>query len=229
MTTLDAPALTAPTTSRSLLPAARTTFALLVLSQLAVVAFMLWEPPFDGQIRFDDIAPIHDSYWPMNVLLGGPAYALGAVTSTVLLALLSPGRGRVLTLVGSVLNLVGGLVFALVITAESLPFAWAADPALVQEEQGRALFAAYNDHFDAFLPYILGSMALVALGVLVAVVGAAASRAVRWWVPAVVLAMVVAQFTLPFDHALVPALSLAERAMWVYLGWCGLRAVLGRG
>ncbi|RYB91810.1 hypothetical protein EUA93_16890 [Nocardioides oleivorans] len=229
MTTTAAPPRPVRAPDRSLVPAARVTFALLVLSQVAVVAFTLWEPPFDGEIRFDDIAPIRTAYWPMNVLLGGPAYAVGTVAATVFLAVLGAGRGVVLALVGCVLHLLGGLVFALVITAEALPFAWAADPTVVDQAQGRALFAAYDDHLDAFVPYVLGSMALVALGVLVAVVGAAVSGGLRWWVPALVLALVVAQFALPFDHPLVPALSLVQRAVWVYLGWAGLRAVTRRG
>lgn len=228
MTTLQAPPLPAAATSRSPAPAARTAFALLVLSQVAVVAFSWWEPPFDGRVHYDDIARVADTYWPMNVLVGGPAYALGTVTATVFLVVLGAGRGRVLSLVGSVAHLIGGLVFALVIVAESLPFAWAVDPAIVEEEQGRALFTAYDDHLDAFAPYVLGSMALVALGVLVAVVGASVSGGLRWWVPALVLAFVVAQFALPWDNPFVVALSLGQRVVWLYLGWAGLQAVLRR-
>lgn len=104
----------------------------------------------------------------MNVLLGGPAYALSAITGAAFLAVLGAGRGRAATLVGAVLHLIAGVVFALVITAEVLPFAWAADPSLIDQAQGRDLFDRYNDHLDAFLPYILGSMAVAALGALLA-------------------------------------------------------------
>ncbi|SED06732.1 hypothetical protein SAMN04489844_3601 [Nocardioides exalbidus] len=233
MTMIDAPPAPVRSPGPDLVPAARVAFALLVLSQVAVVAFTMWEPPFDGVIRYDDIAPLGSAYWPMNVLVGGPAYALGTVTATVFLAVLGAGRATgasmVASMVGCVLHLLGGLVFALVITAEVLPFAWAADPAVVGEQEGRALFAAYNDHFDAFLPYVLGSMAAVALGVLLAVVGAALSGGLRWWVPALVLALVVAQFAVPFHHPLVPALSLVQRVVWIGLGWAGLRRVARRG
>lgn len=229
MTMTQSPPIPAVAHRPSLVPAARVAFALLVLSQVAVVAFTMWEPPFDGQMRFDDIASTGSSYWPMHVLLGGPAYAVGTVTATAFLVVLGAGRGGVVSLVGCVLHLLGGLLFALVITAEVLPFAWAADPAVVGEAQGRDVFAVYNDHLDAFAPYVLGAMALVALGALAAVVGAAVSREVRWWVPALVLALVVGQFALPFDHPLSEALTVVQRLVWVYLGWAGLRAVTRRG
>lgn len=213
---------------RSLLPAARATFALLVVSQVAVLVFLVWEPPFDGSIQYDDVAAISTSYWPMNVLLGGPAFALGAVALSVFLVVLGAGRGNALALTGTVLHLVGGVVFALVITAEVLPFAWAVDPEIAGEAEGRALFAAYNDRFDAFLPYILGSMAAVALGALVAVVGAAVSGSVGRWVPVAVVLVIVAVFLVPPGSGLTIVVDVVQRVLFVYLGWLGLARVTGR-
>lgn len=215
-----------PPRQHHLRPAALTLFGLLVASQIAITVFAWWEPAFDGTIRYDDIAPISDAYWPMNALLGGPGYALGTITTTVFLAVL--GLGSRLNLLGCVLYLLAGVVFALVITAEVLPFAWAADTSIIGEQPGRELFAQYNEHFDAFLPYILGSMALTALGALLAVVGAARCGTLAWWVPALALLIVVALFALPLGSPLAVVVDLAQRALWIYIGLQGLRTLLDR-
>lgn len=229
MTSLTASSAVTTAPQRSRRPAALVLFALLVTSQVAIVVFSLWEPPFDGTIRFDEIAPISGAYWPMNVLLGGPGYALGTIAASVFLAVLGAGRGNTLALVSTTLHLLAGVVFALVITAEVLPFAWATGPSIVSEAQGRALFEAYNGNFDAFLPYILGSMAGVALGALMAVTGAAISGGLSWWVPAVTVALIVALFALPLGNPLGDALGYGQRALWIFIGRRGLRALVDRG
>ena len=62
-------------------PAAITLFVLLVLSQVGVAVFSLWEPAFDGKIHYAETVDLGGSYWPMNVLLGGPSYACLLYTS----------------------------------------------------------------------------------------------------------------------------------------------------
>ncbi len=218
--------LTAPTDRATILrPAAHTLFALLVAAQIAIVIFSLWEPPFDGTIRYDDIAPISDSYWPMNLLLGGPAYAVHAVTASLFLVVLgSQGRRGVLTLAATVVHLLAGLVFALVITAEVLPFAWAADPSVMNETDGRALFALYNEQLDGFLPYVIVPMAVIALSALLALAGTTLPR----WVPVAALAIIAGLFALPLGNPFTVVADVAQRVLWIYIGWCGLRALLER-
>jgi hypothetical protein len=133
-----------------------------------------------------------------------------------------------MALVGAGVHLVGGIMFALVITAEVLPFVWAADPAIVGEAQGRALFDAYNDNSAAFLPYVIGSMAVVALGALLAMTGSAISGGLAWWVPAVTLALIVGVFALPPGHPFAAVVDLGVRVLWIYVGWRGLRALTDR-
>ncbi|MEV1203295.1 hypothetical protein [Microbispora rosea] len=75
------------------------------------------------------------TYWPMNLYLGGPGYAVSWVAATVFIVLLARGRAGVLNLVGVLLAGIGGILFALTITAEVLPFAYAADPAVLTSSQ----------------------------------------------------------------------------------------------
>lgn len=226
MSTDLAPA--APTTRPDLpplLPAARLAFALLVLSQLALVVFAWWKPPFDGSTSYDDVAGPGAAYWPMHVLLGGPAFALTAVTTTVFLLVLGTGRGRALTLVGATAQLLGGLVFALVVTAEVLPLAFAVQ---APEATGRAQVEALAEPLAGYGPYVLVPMLVVALGALLAITGAALSGGLPWWVLGVAVVVAALVFALPPDGALVPAVDLAQRALWVYVGWRGLRVASGR-
>jgi hypothetical protein len=205
-------------------PAALTLFVLLVLAQVGVVVFSLWEPAFDGKIRYAETVDLGGSYWPMNVLLGGPSYAVTFVAAAVFLAVL--GAGSRLALVGAVVLGVGGVVFALVITAEVLPFAWAADPDVVDPATGRELFAAFNDELDAFVPYVLGSMAAIAVGVLLAVIGATLVGGLPRWVLVVTIVLLVATFAAPMGSAAATGVGLLERVLWLVIGWCGLQKVL---
>lgn len=207
-----------------LLPAARLAFTLLVVSQVALVVFLAWEPPVDGTIRYEDVAGLEESWWPMNALLGGPAFALTFVTTSLFLVVLGVGRGLRLALAGATLHLLGGLVFSLVVTAEVLPFAWA-----LQEPDPAARVDALAEPFAGYLPWILLPMAVVALGALLALTGAALSGGLPWWVVGVAALLVVLVFALPPDLPGVVAVDLAQRALWVYVGWRGLRAVSGRG
>lgn len=205
-------------------PAAITLFVLLALSQVGVVVFSLWEPAFDGEIHYAETVDLGGAYWPMNVLLGGPSYAVNLVAAAVFLAVL--GAGSRLTLVGAVLMGVGGVVFALVITAEVLPFVWAADPDVVDPATRRELFTAFNDELDAFVPYVLGSMAVVAVGVLLAVVGATLAGGLPRWVLAATVVLLVATFAAPMGSAAATGIGLLERVLWLLIGWLGLRKVL---
>ncbi|MFI7040874.1 hypothetical protein ACIBI0_29680 [Microbispora rosea] len=48
------------------------------------------------------------AYWPMNLYLGGPGYAVSWVAATVFIVLLARGRAGVLKLVGVLLAGIGG-------------------------------------------------------------------------------------------------------------------------
>ena len=143
-------------------------YALLLAALVGRVAFTAWEPPFDGTVRYDDIRPIAGAYWPVNLYLGGPAYLVSFVAIAVLTVFLARGRTGPLTLAGAASIGLGGTLFALVITAEALPFGYAAT--VLPEPAGRALFDVLNAHLGVLVPAIVGGMAAVALGVLLVLV-----------------------------------------------------------
>lgn len=219
----------APVTQGSSAPAGRRRAAtllltLLVLAAVGLTVFQWWEPPFTGAIDFDTTVGLGDSYWAMNVLLGGPAFAVTFVVAAVFLAVLGDLRWPAL-LAGTALAL-AGIVFALVITAETLPFIWAADPAVVDAGTGRSVTDAFNAGLPGFAGWITGSTAVITVAVLAALIWAAVVRGLPWWVVALGVAVVVAGFLLPTTPPVVAGLSLVERVLWVLLGWFGYRRLV---
>ncbi|THG29879.1 hypothetical protein [Naasia lichenicola] len=190
-------------------------FGAMVLSLVGRIIFSTWEPPFQGGILFDDIAPLGASYWAMNVFLCGPTFLLTFVTGAI--SLVSLGRGSATSLAGGTLVFVGGSIFTPAIVAEVMPFALAADPAVMPEAQGRSLFDLLNGHLDVvLLPIVVGSI-LVALGVLIAVVGLLVTRAIPLWLSIGVLAYIVLFQALPLGElhpALFVASNVLELGLW---------------
>lgn len=194
---------------------------LLVLAAVGLVVFQWWEPPFTGRVDFDTTAGLGAAYWPMNVLLGGPAFAVTFVVAAVFLAVL--GDLRWPALLASTVLASAGIVFALVITAETLPFVWAADPTVLDPATGRSVTDAFNTALPGFGGWIVGSMVAITVAVLVAVIWAAVVGGLPWWVVALSVAVAVAGFVLPAVPSVVIGVALIERAVWVLIGWFGYR------
>ncbi len=206
-------------------------FILLLVSLAGRTFFAFWEPPFDGTIRFDDVKSLGGAYWPMNLYLGGPGYAVSWVAFAIFIALLARGRSGALNLIGALLAGVGGIVFAIVITAEVLPFAYAADPVVMPEAEGRALFETLNEHLDMLIPAIIGSQAAIALGVLLALVGTLIARAVPRWLSITGIVYIVIFVALPAEQlgrAVNMIGYLLQVALVAALSWFSLRAALNR-
>lgn len=209
---------------RTALPAL---YGLLLLSLVARAIFTAWEPPSDGVLRYDEIRAVGEAYWPMNLYVGGPGYLVTFVAAAVFLVLLGRGRTVVLNLVAAGLVGLGGTVFALVITAEALPFAYAADPTVLSEAEGRALFDVLNAHFDWLTPAIVGGMAVVAAGVLLALATGWFTRALPRWFAVSGVVYVVVLFAVPpgvLPRPVELTLYVVELGMWAGLGWFGLRS-----
>ena len=197
-------------------------FVALVVRQV----FALWER-FDLGLDYDRTQELGEAYWPMNLFVFGPAYAIGFALQAFLTWPLARGRGRVLTWIGAVLLLIGGTLFALVATAHALPFDWAANHGILDETTGR-------DVFDAFAaigtgaqlwPYLLATQAVIALGGLLTAIGGRRSGTVPTWA-LVLVVLLVAAFAVPLPPApfLGTLLSFAQAVMWAILGWFGWRA-----
>lgn len=202
-------------------------YGLLLLSLVARAVFTFWEPPFNGVIRYDEVRALGDAYWPMNLYVGGPAYLVSFVTTATFVVLLTRGRAAVLNLVAAALIGLGGTVFALAITAEVLPFAYAADPEVLPEAEGRALFDVLNRHLDWLVPAIVGGMLAVSVGVLLTFATGWLNRTLPRWFAAVGAAYLVLLFVVPpgvLPRPVELGLYLVELALLAGLGSFGLRA-----
>lgn len=202
-------------------------FAVLVAAVIGRFAFTLWEPPFDGTIRYDDVAALGGAYWPMNLYLGGPAWALSFLVPAVFVALLGRGRSAPLTLAAAPVIACGGLVFALAITAETLPFAYAASAHVFPEATGRGIVDTLNGHFDWLLPAIIGASLAVGAGFLLALIGGLLARTLPRWFGIAGIAYIAVFVFSPLEQ-LVPEVAFAgqllQYALLLGIAWFGLRA-----
>ncbi|GAB3159463.1 hypothetical protein [Microbispora hainanensis] len=204
-------------------------FVLLLVSLAGRTGFTFWEPPFDGTIRYDDVRASGGAYWPMNLYLGGPGYAVSWVAAAVFFVLLARGRAGVLNLVGALLTGIGGILFALTITAQVLPFAYAADPEVLPEAEGRQLFDVLNAHLGQLLPAIIGTQIAIALGALFALIGTLISKTMPRRLSIAGIAYVVVFVGLPTESLGAVAVAvgyLLQVALVATIGWFGLRAGL---
>ncbi|WP_336029115.1 hypothetical protein [Geodermatophilus sp. FMUSA9-8] len=217
---LSAPA--SPVTRRSPAGAAGVLLALLVVALAGRLVFALWEPPFDGSVRYDDVRGLEGAYWPVNLFLGGPAYAVSFVATALSLVLLGRGRGAPWTLAGALLVGLGGVLFSLAVTAEALPFAYAADPAVLPEADGRALVDTLNDSLGPLVAVIVASQVTIAVGAVAGLVGVLLGRAAPRWFPVAGLAYVLVFVVVPVQELGRPAV-LADYVLQLLLlggiGW----------
>ena len=223
-----------PTSAAPTAPSPRalltTAFVVLIVALVARQVFAFWEH-YDGSATYEELAAFGEAYWPMNVLVFGPSFAIGFAAQALLVWQLGRGRGRIVTYVGAALLLVGGTVFALVATAHALPFDWAANHGILDESAGREVVGAFTDRGTPVLvPYIIGSQAVIALGALVSIVGARASLTVPTWMLVTTVALVLVFAVVPIDPGspLEVGFSIAQVAVWGVLGWFGWRAGTAR-
>lgn len=121
----------------------------------------------------------------------------------------------------------GGLVFALAITAETLPFAYAASAHVFPEATGRGIVDTLNGHFDWLLPAIIGASLAVGVGFLLALIGGLLARALPRWFGIAGIAYIALFVFSPLEQ-LVPEVAFAGQllryALLLGIAWFGLRA-----
>ena len=205
-------------------PAVIALFTLLLMALVARTGFLIWEPPFDGALHLDEIAPLGDAYWAMNLYVGGPAFAVSWVATAIFIVLLARGRTAGVTIAAGFLVGLAGILFALVVTAEVLPFVFA-----VGSPDAAALFDAFNAQLGMLLPAIFGSQIGVAVGVLVFLVVALFTRAVPRWFAIAGLVYLVLFAVVPFEElgrAVLIASDAVQTLLVAGISWFGLRAAL---
>lgn len=215
----------APTARSSRSAAFTLVFATLLAALVARQVFALWER-YDGSTTYDELRGFGDAFWPMNLLVFGPAFAIGFAAQAALAWSLGRGRARLVTGSGAVLLLIGGVEFALVATAHALPFDWAANHGVLDETTGRIVVDAFDTGgTPLLLPYILAAQAAIALGALVTVIGARVSRTIPTWLLVVTVLFLAAYFFVPSAPGSVVEMvvSFAQAALWAVIGWFGWR------
>ncbi len=203
-------------------------FAILIVALVARTIFLLWEPPFTGALDYDTIAALGGSYWLMNNFVGIPAFALSWLSLGIFVALLARGRSSVVTLAAALMIGVGGVIFALTISAEVLPFAYAADPANFSDAEGRALFDTFNG-IGLVVPAIVGTQLVVAAGVLITLVVSLVTRTLPRWLAIAGLLYLVAYLALPFEllpRGALIASDLVQTLLVAGIAWFSLRGAL---
>jgi hypothetical protein len=202
-------------------------FAVLLITLIARQVFAIWEQ-YDGSMSYDELRGFGDAFWPMNLLVFGPGFAIGFVAQAILVWQLGRGRGRIITWIGAALVLIGGVLFALVATAHALPFDWAANHGILDDETGVRVVEAFNSSGTPLLvPYIVGSQALIGLGALAATCGARASGTIPTWMLIATVVFLIAFFLVPTTpgSAVEMILSFGQMTLWGALGWFGWRAI----
>lgn len=112
-------------------------------------------------------------------------------------------------------------MFALVITAEALPFVFATDPGAMPEGQGRAAVAALNTRLDLLGPTVLGSSGVIALGTVLGLVAVWIARTTPSWFPPTALVIAVASQVAPLMAPVVIGYVL-QLVVLAGIGWFGL-------
>lgn len=131
-------------------------FVVLLVALTARTIATTLEPPFDGSLSYDDVRLLGETYWPLNLYLNGPGYAVSWVATAIFLVLLARGRTAPVTVAAGFLAGTAGILFALVVTAEALPFALAlTDP----EPDARARFDMLNEGIHVLVPTIIATQA----------------------------------------------------------------------
>ncbi|UNX53501.1 hypothetical protein MF406_10880 [Georgenia sp. TF02-10] len=203
-------------------------FVVLLVALTARTIATTLEPPFDGSLSYDDVQLLGETYWPLNLYLNGPGYAVSWVATAIFLVLLARGRTAPVTVAAGFLAGTAGILFALVVTAEALPFALAlTDP----EPDARARFDMLNEGIHVLVPTIIATQLAIAVAMLAALVCAFLSRALPRWVVVVGVVYIVVFVGLPVDALgrwAVIASYLLQVALVVCVGWFGLKEGLRR-
>jgi hypothetical protein len=179
------------------------TAAVALAASAVTVAGLLAAPPWgdrldsssDAFLDYDKLLEVRDAAWA-GMLVDGFAYAVVAITLSLGVLHLVRGRGRIAALVGAVLTIAGGILFAMGAVGFAT-FAWFATAPGLPDGAGRSLIDFANDHVAHVIGPDMAGFATYTLGTLVLSAALIRARAVP--MPAVVAFIVVTlgQFAVP--------------------------------
>jgi hypothetical protein len=170
---------------------------LLTLSALAVAVVLLWSPfPDRDHISYSSIAPLRDGSWA-GYLIETVGYGVAAMGLCIAVCRLVPRRGAVLANIGSVLTVVGGLLFAASALAMGVLSWYATETDAVSPAAGTKLIAYVKDNPGHFIVLDVVGFLSLNLGLLLLAIALGRARTVPRWLPIAFAVLVVGQFPTP--------------------------------
>jgi hypothetical protein len=165
----------------------------LALSSLVIAVLVLWAPWGKRNAwSYADVAPHRDAAWNALVL-DAVAFVGIAVSFAVVVCLLTPGRGRTLASIGSLLAVVGGALAAAGELSSATLF-WYATSAGVSKQDGTALLVWAHHHAGHTYGADAAGFLLFTLGSLVLAVALIRARALPRAAPVAFIVFSLAQF-----------------------------------
>jgi hypothetical protein len=190
----------------------------IVVGSLGTAALLLMRPGADrNAVDYESVSPVRDGTWwaavTDAVLFGAAVVALAVAT-----CMLVPDRGRLWATVGAALSVPAVVLFSSGVFAFGV-LAWhATDDRAMSPAAGRTLLDFVEaDPAHLFGPLMIGFLVLNA-GLLCLAVGLWRSSTVPRVLPAVLMALVLAQFAVPSGRA-TDVVQSAMMLTFVAVGW----------
>ena len=218
MTTHAENAAPAVTRAANPLEGARSTIvaAALGLASATVAGVLLVRPwPERDAFEYDQIAPSRDGIWT-GVLIDGIAFAVVALSLSLVVAALARTRGAAWANVGAVVTTLGGIVFAMGAYAFGSLGWYATDTTVLDEQAGAQLLDRVVDEVAHGMVLQMAGFLACTVGTILLSVALLRSRTVSRWVPIAILALTLAQFT-PVPGRALDFVQIALMGVFVLL------------
>jgi hypothetical protein len=198
----------------------------LALAATGLASVLLWHPwPTRDRFGYGDIAPIRDAMW-QALVIDAMAFAVMAVTFSVVVCGLARVRGAVWATIGAAVTTLGGIAFAMGEFGFATLSWYATDTAAVSVESGTALMDYAVDHPEHGMVVQMAGFLLFTIGTVLLGIALIRSRAVPLWLPIAFLVLVVAQFA-PVPSRVLDFVQVALMVLLVVLAWMFVRNEAG--
>lgn len=167
------------------------------VSIIALLATTPWGDRLDSSsddvLNYDDLVKVHDAAWP-SMMLDGFAFAIIGLTVGLGVLHLVRSRGRIAALVGAVVMIAGGIVFAMG-AAGFAAISWFASAGDLSDGTGQALVDFANDTPGHLMGPNMAGFALTTLGSLILATALIRARAVPVYAVIAYIVLTLAQFS----------------------------------
>lgn len=195
--------------------------AVALAASSATIAMLLAAPPWGGRldssaekfVNYQDLLAVRDGAWA-GMLIDGFAYAVLALALGLGVLHLVRARGAVTALVGAVLTIAGGILFAIGAGAFAT-FVWFATAPGLSEGAGPSLVDYANGQVGHLIGADMAGFLSYTLGTLVMSVAVIRARAIPVVAVALFIVLTLAQFAMPSGHDVLSYLQIAQLVMLI--------------